>query len=63
MGVPPTFYCLVKQSHADVVKLVYTPDLGSGALRRGGSSPLIRTIYLYINFKTSNQRIILKFIV
>ena len=43
MGVPLTFYCFVKQSHADVVKLVYTPDLGSGALRRGGSSPLIRT--------------------
>ena len=37
---PPLF----KQSHADVVKLVYTPDLGSGAARRGGSSPLIRTI-------------------
>ena len=33
------------KSHADVVKLVYTPDLGSGAARRGGSSPLIRTIY------------------
>ena len=32
-------------SHADVVKLVYTPDLGSGALRREGSSPFIRTIY------------------
>ena len=27
-----------------MVKLVYTPDLGSGAARRGGSSPLIRTI-------------------
>ncbi len=31
--------------HADVVKLVYTPDLGSGAARCGGSSPLIRTMY------------------
>ena len=29
---------------ADVVKLVDTPDLGSGAARRGGSSPSIRTI-------------------
>jgi integrase len=28
-----------------VVKLVYTPDLGSGASRRGGSSPLIRTTH------------------
>ena len=32
---------------ADVVKLVYTPDLGSGALRRGGSSPLVRTMIKY----------------
>ena len=31
-------------THADVVKLVYTPDLGSGALRREGSSPFIRTM-------------------
>ena len=29
---------------ADVVKLVDTPDLGSGAARRGGSSPSIRTM-------------------
>ena len=28
---------------ADVVELVDTPDLGSGAERCGGSSPLIRT--------------------
>ena len=28
---------------ADVVELVDTPDLGSGAARCGGSSPLIRT--------------------
>ena len=28
---------------ADVVELVDTPDLGSGAERRGGSSPSIRT--------------------
>src|SRR4051812_33450506 len=27
----------------DVAKLVDAPDLGSGAARRGGSSPLIRT--------------------
>ena len=33
---------------ADVVKLVYTPDLGSGAERRESSSLSIRTIY----FKT-----------
>ena len=33
-----------KEFHADVVKLVDTPDLGSGAARRGGSSPSIRTI-------------------
>jgi len=28
------------RADALVVKLVYTPDLGSGAARRGGSSPL-----------------------
>ena len=31
-------------STADVVKLVYTPDLGSGAVRRESSSLSIRTI-------------------
>ena len=31
------------RAYADVVKLVDTPDLGSGAARRGGSSPSIRT--------------------
>lgn len=33
---------------ADMVKLVDMPDLGSGAARRVGSSPIIRT------FKTQN---------
>lgn len=28
---------------ADVAKLVDAPDLGSGAVRRGGSIPFIRT--------------------
>lgn len=28
---------------AEVAKLVYAPDLGSGAERRGGSSPSLRT--------------------
>ena len=40
MGVP-LYYCC-----ADVVKLADTPDLGSGAPRREGSSPFIRTITL-----------------
>ena len=31
-------------SYADMVELADTPDLGSGALRRTGSSPAIRTI-------------------
>ncbi len=35
-------------SSADVAKLVDAPDLGSGAERRGGSSPFIRTIYSHI---------------
>ena len=30
---------------ADVVKLADTPDLGSGAAMREGSSPFIRTNY------------------
>lgn len=30
-------------SYADMVKLVDTPDLGSGASRCVGSSPIIRT--------------------
>ena len=29
---------------ADVAELVDAPDLGSGAIRRGGSSPFVRTI-------------------
>ena len=29
---------------ADVAELVDAPDLGSGAARRGGSSPFIRTM-------------------
>jgi hypothetical protein len=29
--------------YADVAELVDAPDLGSGAERRGGSSPFIRT--------------------
>ena len=34
---------------ADMVKLVDMPDLGSGAARRVGSSPIIRT---FLNLKT-----------
>ena len=34
---------LSHESSAQVVKLVYTPDLGSGVARRGGSSPLLGT--------------------
>ena len=35
----------VQLACAGVVKLADTPDLGSGAARRGGSSPSTRTIY------------------
>ena len=40
---------------ADVVELVDTPDLGSGAARRGGSSPFIRTnnLSLILNLSVS----------
>ena len=35
------FYCIVGKFHAQVVKLVDTPDLGSGAVRCVGSSPIL----------------------
>ncbi len=34
---------LPPKKKADVAELVDAPDLGSGAARRGGSSPFIRT--------------------
>ena len=36
---------------AGVAELADAPDLGSGALRRGGSSPFTRTLYLKKSFK------------
>ena len=46
--------------NAGVAKLVDAPDLGSGAARRGGSSPSTRTIYLNKSFITNilNGRIV-----
>jgi hypothetical protein len=35
---------LLPPENADVAELVDAPDLGSGAARRGGSSPFIRTV-------------------
>ena len=35
----------IVQIHAGVAELADAPDLGSGAARRGGSSPFTRTIY------------------
>ena len=35
--------------NAGVVKLADTPDLGSGDLRRGGSSPSARTKFMLHN--------------
>jgi hypothetical protein len=35
---------MYRRSSADVAELVDALDLGSSAVRRGGSSPLIRTI-------------------
>lgn len=40
--------------YADVVELVDTPDLGSGAARCGGSSPLVRTIHVF-DFSIINE--------
>ena len=34
---------IAEQSIAGVAELVDAPDLGSGAVRRGGSSPFTRT--------------------
>ena len=34
-------------AHADVAELADAPDLGSGAARRMGSTPFIRTILVY----------------
>ena len=39
------------QDFADMVKLVDMPDLGSGAARRVGSSPIIRTKKASENFQ------------
>ena len=51
MGVP-LYYCC-----ADVVKLADTPDLGSGASRREGSSPFIRTIQNSLKYDISRLKI------
>ena len=47
---------------ASVVELVDTPDLGSGAAMRGGSSPFTRTIF---NFPPSpiSSKSFLKFLI
>ncbi len=37
---------ILVQTPAQVVKLVYTPDLGSGVARREGSSPFLGTLFL-----------------
>ena len=34
--------------YAGVAELADAPDLGSGALRRGGSTPFTRTIYYHL---------------
>ena len=51
MGVP-LYYCC-----ADVVKLADTPDLGSGAPRREGSSPFIRTIQNSLKYNLLRPKI------
>ena len=40
--------------HAGVMKLVDMPDLGSGASRRGGSSPSTRTQHKINGMELSN---------
>jgi hypothetical protein len=40
---------LCTHNYADMVKLVDMPDLGSGAARRVGSSPIIRTFKMQLS--------------
>jgi hypothetical protein len=40
--------------NAGVVKLVDTPDLGSGAARLGGSSPSTRTLFVQLKKITAS---------
>jgi hypothetical protein len=42
---------------ADMVKLVDMPDLGSGAARRVGSSPIIRTFKKHKTLKINFLRV------
>ena len=42
---------------ADMVKLVDMPDLGSGAARRVGSSPIIRTLKINKTLKINVLRV------
>ena len=41
--------------YAGVAELADAPDLGSGALRRGGSTPFTRTIYYHLNKRVINN--------
>jgi hypothetical protein len=50
---------LCTHNYADMVKLVDMPDLGSGAARRVGSSPIIRTKNLSIYFHIYSPRFVL----
>ncbi len=45
--------------YAGVAELADAPDLGSGALRRGGSSTFTRTIYYHLNTCVINNIMIL----
>jgi hypothetical protein len=50
-------YIFALTNFADMVKLVDMPDLGSGAARRVGSSPIIRTFKIYKTLKTNVLRV------
>ncbi len=52
---------LRSQKSAGMAKLVDAPDLGSGAVRHGGSSPSIRTFIFLIHFKRFHGRFIYKY--
>ncbi len=47
------------RTFADVAELVDAPDLGSGAARREGSSPFIRTItFVHVNNNNESDALV-----
>jgi hypothetical protein len=60
MSLDKKIEVLLPPKKADVAELVDAPDLGSGAARRGGSSPFIRTSKKKAAGKTDNLFFVFK---